>query len=546
MANTVCLFCSLGCELEIETDGKEAKRIKYLPESRLNQGSLCPRGNSLLELLNHPARLIAASERMEDRFVQIRLDEAIAKISDRLKGVADSFAVIIGANATNEEISLARSLGGENFALGTEPQDLDILLGLSKEVSYGTPEELSQSNCTIAVGDVFTKHPALAKRVLEARYKSRDNLLITLDTKNGRTSWFADYHVQISPGAEALALAHMLDPSSFSEALGEASSALQDAAKRFREAEVGFILISGGFGQIGDGAACAALACRLAKSCPGRKYVLPLFTYGNVEGAFKSVLPHKTVAQIIEEIYQGRIKALFSFGYDLLSAYPHERVREALEKLELLVVSSPFENESAKLAHFLLPESVWLEREGTVLTAFGIEHKLEPVLPPPGDAKSDGELIKALSQGIESAPVELKEPKSIDLNERVSNLAASLGGERLLVFQSDTMNFADGSITGKLSWISRNSAPPALNISKDDAAELGLEDGDEVILKGDGRELRLPVKLSQLLPKGVLSLPSWHREARGFPIWKMDAETGNFIVSPVSVSLERTGIGHEG
>jgi formate dehydrogenase major subunit len=532
----------LGCELGIETDGREAKCIKYLPESRLSQGSLCPRGNSLLELLNHPARLIAASERVDDKLIQIRLDEAIAKIKDKLKDLTDSFAVIIGADATNEEISLARSFGGGSFALGAEPQDVDLLLGLPKDVNYGTPEELSESDCTIAVGDVFTKHPVLAKRVLEARYRSRDNFLITLDAKSGRTSWFADIHVQIKPGAEALALAHMLDPSSFSDVLGGSSSALQDAAKRFREAEVGFILISGGFGQIGDGCACVALAWELAKSCPGRKYVLPLFTYGNVEGGFKSALPPKTIAQIVEEISQGKIKALFSFGYDIASAYPYGKVKEALRGLKLFVVSSPFENESTKLAHFVLPSSVWLEREGTVLMAFGIEHKIEPVLPPPGDAKGGGELIEALSQGIERAPVELKRLEEINLSQRLSNLLVSLEekGGKLLGFHGDTMNFADGSVTGKLSWISKNSAPLALSISKDDAAELGLEDGDEVILKHDGRKIKLPVKLSQLLPKGVLSLPSWRREARGFLPWRVDPETGNFTVSPVTVSLEKT------
>ncbi len=144
MVKTVCLFCCLGCELGVETDGNEAKRIVYIKEARLNGGSLCPKGNSLLELLNHPARLIAAAERKEGELTWMRTEEAIRRINERLEDLSDSTAVIISANSTDEEVKLAAKLGGDNFALGAEPGDIDLALGAG-EVESGTPEELSET-----------------------------------------------------------------------------------------------------------------------------------------------------------------------------------------------------------------------------------------------------------------------------------------------------------------------------------------------------------------------------------------------------------------
>ena len=51
-----CLFCSLGCEVAFEAYLDEALSLEY-GERTSGTGTLCSKGNYLLELINHPMRL---------------------------------------------------------------------------------------------------------------------------------------------------------------------------------------------------------------------------------------------------------------------------------------------------------------------------------------------------------------------------------------------------------------------------------------------------------------------------------------------------------
>lgn len=74
----------------------------------------------------------------------------------------------------------------------------------------------------------------------------------------------------------------------------------------------------------------------------------------------------KDLYSIIELIEKGEIRALYVAGLDPVTEIPGGgRIREALKKLELLIVQDSFFTETMNIAHIGIPVAVWPERDGS-------------------------------------------------------------------------------------------------------------------------------------------------------------------------------------
>ena len=73
------------------------------------------------------------------------------------------------------------------------------------------------------------------------------------------------------------------------------------------------------------------------------------------------------MVEIIDAIHAGRIKAMYVMGENPAMSDPDaHHAREALAKLEHLVVQDIFLTETAMYADVVLPASAWPEKTGTV------------------------------------------------------------------------------------------------------------------------------------------------------------------------------------
>ncbi|HZG58770.1 molybdopterin oxidoreductase family protein [Paenibacillus sp.] len=111
-----------------------------------------------------------------------------------------------------------------------------------------------------------------------------------------------------------------------------------------------------------------------------------------VWGVDPDSLPGKGVSafELFERIEAGEIKAMLVLGSNPLVSSPNaHRVEAALKKLELLVVIDLFETETARLAHWFLPGSSFLEAEGTLTNVEGRVFHRARALDLPGSAKLD-------------------------------------------------------------------------------------------------------------------------------------------------------------
>ncbi len=97
-----------------------------------------------------------------------------------------------------------------------------------------------------------------------------------------------------------------------------------------------------------------------------------------------------TVVEIMDAIHRGEIRGMYILGENPAMSDPDaDHARDALAKLDHLVVQDIFLTETANYADVILPSSAWIEKTGTVTNTNRQVQMGRPVVAPPGEAKED-------------------------------------------------------------------------------------------------------------------------------------------------------------
>jgi len=118
--------------------------------------------------------------------------------------------------------------------------------------------------------------------------------------------------------------------------------------------------------------------------------------------------------QIVEEAFAGKLDALWVFGHDIVEFFGEGKVRELSEKLKLFVFSGTNENPTASFAHWVLPTSGYVEKDGTFVNCHGRVQRIGSAFPPLGDSREDWRILLELA-GLLGLPLEWRDPKQIFL-----------------------------------------------------------------------------------------------------------------------------------
>ena len=108
-----------------------------------------------------------------------------------------------------------------------------------------------------------------------------------------------------------------------------------------------------------------------------------------------------TVTEIMDAVHDGDIKAMYVLGENPAMSDPDvDHARDALAKLDHLVVQDIFLTETANYADVILPASAFAEKTGTVTNTNRQVQMGRPAVTPPGEARADWwievELVKRL------------------------------------------------------------------------------------------------------------------------------------------------------
>jgi len=91
---------------------------------------------------------------------------------------------------------------------------------------------------------------------------------------------------------------------------------------------------------------------------------------------------------------QGLLKGFYIMGEDPMHSDPNSaHVREALQKLEFIVVQEIFMTETAQLADVVLPGASFAEKEGTFTNTERRVQRVRKAVDPPGEARPDWQIL---------------------------------------------------------------------------------------------------------------------------------------------------------
>jgi len=111
--------------------------------------------------------------------------------------------------------------------------------------------------------------------------------------------------------------------------------------------------------------------------------------------------PGLTVVEIMKEADAGRIRGMYIMGENPAMSDPDAgHAREALARLEHLVVQDIFLTETAYLADVVLPATAWPEKDGTVTNTDRMVQLGRKAIEAPGEAKPDLWIINEIARRI--------------------------------------------------------------------------------------------------------------------------------------------------
>ena len=95
---SICGQCGAGCEIEVRTVDRLAKKIEGLPDGFVNQGGVCALGHSALQELYHPDRVTEPMRRgASGELAPVSWEEALEAAATAMAAAPGTTTVVSGA-----------------------------------------------------------------------------------------------------------------------------------------------------------------------------------------------------------------------------------------------------------------------------------------------------------------------------------------------------------------------------------------------------------------------------------------------------------------
>lgn len=279
--------------------------------------------------------------------------------------------------------------------------------------------------------------------------------------------------------------------------------------------------------------------------------------------------PGLTAVDMFEALKSGKMKAVWIICTNPSVSLPNARLMdEALQNARFVVVQDISDkSDTLAYADLILPAAGWLEKEGTMTNSERRISHLAQVEDPPGEALPDWEIICRFAQKMGFKGFDFASPEAVyaehcaltkNTNIDISGLSYKrllqegsmqwpvpsvrhAGSARLftdskfytpdqkaqilpsgVISKSETITLGHPLIlttgrvrdqwhtmtkTGKVNRLKKHQASPWLEIHPDDAQNRNLKDKDLAIISNGLGEVRVKVKITCKIKKGVVFLP---------------------------------------
>ncbi len=214
---THCPYCAMQCGMLLAGTGKEVS-VQGNNEFPVNKGSLCIKGWTSAETLNHPERLLSPLARNEKgKLVPVTWDKALNRIAVnftevQIKHGRDAAGLFGSGALTNEKTYLLGKFA--RLALGTANIDYNGRFCMSSAaaannkafgIDRGLPfplEDIPNAEVILMVGSNTAETMPPFMQYIEAQ-RANGGKLIVIDPRQSATAEKATLHLRLTPGSDA-------------------------------------------------------------------------------------------------------------------------------------------------------------------------------------------------------------------------------------------------------------------------------------------------------------------------------------------------------
>ncbi len=580
---SICPYCGVGCNVTLDVKMNKLRRIVARENAEVNDQWLCDKGRFGHAFVHSPNRLKTPLIKRGDKLEPATWQEALTLVSQRLSEITkesgpESVGGIGSTRTTNEANYLfqrfMRAVVGTNNVdhIGRMPDGARPLSSLA---------EVGNADVILLLGVDPIKEAPIVELLIRRAVLTKGTKIIVANPRRIALNRYGGPWLAYKPGSEVALLNGLVkretsnvkrETSVVEEVTGVPSETLNQAAEILAQAERVLIICgpssniqypipntqsltnsAGPYYLAADCNSLGALDMGIAPHLlPGRQSITDDETckrFGRRWGAKLSSEAGLSADEMLEAAIEGKLKALYVMKPDPATLIG----KDALEKLDFLVVQDLFVTETAQLADVVLPAASFAEMEGTFTNLAGRVQRVRKALRPPGEAKPDDQILAELAKAMDSnlghasagavmaeiaklapmyrdvgyrdlgegglpraeEPREPSAPVKAEYEPPASDEAypLSLVTGRLLY---------DGGIRLGQSEIMRQFVPePFVEINPADAQELGIADGAAVTVASSKGALKLVAKISEDTRPGCVFVPH------------------SFAVAPVSALLDK-------
>jgi NADH-quinone oxidoreductase subunit G len=596
-APSLCIHCSLGCHTITSTRYREMVRLEARFSESVNGYFICDRGRYGFDYTNHPERPRRPRVGTEEVSWEMAIQRAAEKLSEitQKKGVQSVACLGSTRSSLENQAMLMRFCKLQGWREPKYFVDSCIEQKVRKAVSRLdkrltiSMREIERADFIIAVGaDPVNEAPMLT---LAMRQAHREGATIVVIDPRPIFLPFEFHHFLVTPEDIDPCLNVLIKEAvdrSVAETLGKAALDFFDAVlteqpfdgspkdrltalgQKLRQSKNPVIVCGTEIvSETTPGlAADNALLLHAAKNRAGLFYLMP---GPNAFGAALLSSEGGSLMEVMDAIESGTVKALLLVESDPFRAFPdQERLKRAVEKLELLLVMDYLPSEAVRLAQILLPtrtlfemETSFVNQEGRVQFAPSAHRGGIPISQisagghPPRLFRSDipggepepawvilAKLANAMSlPGRERLPlsrsevwawivkevpvfadVQLADEQSdgirIDLGQgkeksfpsdgRIPSEKARRGESELELLVAD-WTFGTEELSSYSKYIQQVEKEPCLFMHPKDASKTGVKDKERITLHLDKGPLVVELRVVENVAPGVIILPH-HRQ----------------------------------
>jgi NADH-quinone oxidoreductase subunit G len=586
---SLCIHCSLGCHIIASARYREIVRLEAHLNEAVNGYFICDRGRYGFYYANHPERPRRAKIGGEE----VLWDKAIRTAGERLKQIVQnggprSIACLSSSRSGLENQGMLKRFcqlqGWQAPGYFDDPIIADkvkrAISRLDKRLTISM-REMEKADFILTVGsDPVNEAPMLTMAMRQA---FRNGATIAVIDPRPIFLPFEFLHLPVSPSDMDLLMSLVVKGAvsrSAAEALGSDALRFYDAvptnspfdtlinnhmvglSSKLQQSHRPVIVCGTDIVRktTPEVAADNALLLQAAKEKTGLFYLMP---GANAFGASLLSPENYSLMQIIEAIENRSVKALLVVEGDPFSSFPdRQRLEQAFNKLDFLLVLDYLNSRSAQLSHVLLPTIPLFETKSTFVNQEGRVQFSKPVhaggIPieqisagdhpprvfrsniPGSDPKAAWQILEELAHAMSLVskisihdlwgwlakenpifanlkPSDPRENIRLLPDQRNGN-AFSQDGLEKSPSTADSLElllvdwtFGTEELSGYSKYIQQAENSPCLLMSTKDAERLNLNDKEWVVLSLHGGPLEVNLSVRENMAQGTLVLPR-HRQ----------------------------------